>query len=287
MTQPFRILQQAAKRLADSLSAAAKHTPESRLGGPLGEAATKLTGAGLEARREFLTGIDLSTGTFRSFEVRHVESVPLTDSNEKVIGVCFPAQQDDAHHWVRWARAERRISDSHYSTKETVITPHPDEGRVLLHFPGKTQAPWDSGQGRPPTYVIAHGSPDGETTVRIRPEGEEASTIVLDRGPAFGRILAANTHYRLSIEENSRKTVNTNCYGDSAAEETAAELWKAGIDTDVYAFKTKIQYWSYGKDPHIEVSTLAAVAHSPAEEALLTDPITHYAPPGRKIADET
>ncbi|WP_040793420.1 hypothetical protein [Nocardia paucivorans] len=286
MTQPFRILQQATERLADKFLILAKNTPESHFGEPLREAASKLSGANLKARREFLTGIDPFTGTSRSFEIRHVESVPLADSNGKVIGVKFPAQQDNADNWVRWARAERRTSDIAYSTKEPVVTPHPDGGGSRWELPEARQAPWASGDGQPPTYVFTHGNPDGERIVRELSDSGETSDIRVD-GPTFGRILAANDHYRRAIEENSRITVDSTCYGDSSAEGMTAELWKAGIDTEVYAFKTTTYSWSIGSESHVDASTLSAITHSSAEEALLTDPITHYAPRDRKSADST
>ncbi|WP_328410996.1 hypothetical protein [Nocardia sp. NBC_00403] len=284
MTSPIRIMQNATKRVADGFLAVAKHTPESHFGAPLGEVATELGGADFASSRNILVGTDPLTGKSRSFEIGDIESFPLADSSGKVIGVGFPTRQDE--NWVNWARADQRWSDRCYSTSEPVAVENPDGSR-RLEFPEAKQAPWDSGEGQPPTYVFAHGTPDGEVAVRIPSESGETANILVDK-PSFGRILAANRHYRQAIEENSRKTVAAGCYADSAdAEAMASELWAAGIDTEVYAFKpaTATLWWNDPTNSRVAGSWLSATTSHPSEQELLTDPITHYAPSVRKIDD--
>ncbi|MGW1737388.1 hypothetical protein ACWCPQ_01110 [Nocardia sp. NPDC001965] len=132
-------------------------------------------------------------------------------------------------------RADFRVSDTYYSTQELVITPKPDGSGHRWNLPDPVPAPWDNGEPGPPTYVFAHGTPEGKTMVRIRTDDGNTADLLVDGG-SFGRILTANDHYRRAIDENSPTTVSSICYGDASANEMTAELWKAGIDTDVYAF---------------------------------------------------
>ncbi|WP_280454489.1 hypothetical protein [Nocardia brasiliensis] len=102
-------------------------------------------------------------------------------------------------------------------------------------------------------------------------------------GQAFGRILAANDHYRQAIETNSRTTVSGICYGDASAQCMAVQLWKSGIDTEVYSFKTGAYTFSIGSTAtKADASALTAVAYEPGDEQHFADPITHHAPPTRQ-----
>lgn len=254
--------------------------PEHSAGEPLREVAAELVGKDGDAVPEILRGTDFRTGMSHSFEIGTVESVPLRDSNGKLIGVKFPAQHDNVDSWVRWANADERTSDRGYGVGVPIVTPNPNGNGVNWELPDSRDAPWDTG-GQPPTYVFAHGIPDGTVLIRASSADSTSTDFAVD-GKNFGRILAANNHYRQAIEDNSQTTVSAICYGDASADQMTEQLWESGVDTDVFSFKVPTLNWSVGPTQiKGEASTLSVTASNPSEEQHLADPITHRVPPRR------
>ncbi|MFE9580556.1 hypothetical protein ACFYO1_29545 [Nocardia sp. NPDC006044] len=221
-------------------------------------------------------GIDIDSGAsaVRSFGLDSVESFPLVDRAGQVIGVKFTSHEDDIAAYEHWAGAKLRTSDSSLCIGMPDVIRHPDGDRIS--WAEVRPAPWDAG-GQPPTYLFAHGNADGTVDIRSK-SGDGTQTDVVVDGTTFGRVLAANSYYLHALEGNSLTTVSGICYGESLAEGMTEHLWEAGIETDVYSFKTAANIYSLGTSKaHAEVSTLAAVAVDPADEQHLADPITHRA----------
>lgn len=281
MTPPFQILQLAAGSMADSLLAAAKHTPERRVGEPL-RGTAKLVSADRDASHEIVMGRDALTGMPRPVKIQDVENHRLTDAAGKTIGVSFPSRQEHPDEWLKWARAKHRTSDRYYGTAEPfIVKSHPD-GSAQWEFSSNV-ALWDTG-GQPPTYVTAHGNSDGTVRVRVD-KGDGAPEDVVVEGGGFGRILVANSHFRRAIEENSTDTVPVICYGDASAAAVTEQLWKAGINADYYAFKEKVVTTTIESPTDVEASALWVEARNPADEESLANPVNHYASHHRSAGD--
>lgn len=270
MTQPSRILQEAVEGLARKCGNLASDPPVRRLGNRLRGIASKISGADRDTRREFLQGIDPSTETIHWFERNTPSNIPLKDSNGKVIGVKFLGEDDTPEPYVRWARAEDRRSDSIYTTGEPI---DPESGTLSISNP--TRAPWAS--DKPPAIVFAHSGPSGLTAIKVPRANAPSVELVVD-GRTFGRILAANDHYRQAVEGN-KPTVDARCNGAWSAPDVAKPVWQAGINTEWFAFKTTTCRWDSESDFPVSTSGLAAVADSPWEEIHLKNPITHLSPP--------
>ncbi len=139
-------------------------------------------------------GLDLRTGMRHEFGHSDVISEPMIDSQGKVIGPIFLSKPGDAQGLSRWARAEQRTSDEYYFEGRQV--PHPQAGQPVWFFDNPKPAPWADRTGRTPVYSFAHSSPDG-VAVNVRTALGE-TTVRVD-GATYGRILAANDHFRQAI----------------------------------------------------------------------------------------
>jgi hypothetical protein len=184
-------------------------------------------------RATTLAGTVLATGAPIEFSADRVQVIALRDSHDRVSGVSFPTQEDDAVRLPRWAGRPHRSSDVIYRS----------EGASGLPA-RRRMAPW---AGRTPFYVHAHSGPEHfEVTVLDRPVaassgiGPVGSSVVRVDGAVHGRLVAGNEHFRrAAAAEGTRPLVYLSCRAahpsGTAGALSAAQVHAGGHRGSVFA----------------------------------------------------
>jgi hypothetical protein len=213
-----------------------------------------------------LYGIDPKTGKRIPFQPGDVDSIPLHDSNGKLVGVSFPTKPADSTAVPQWASSNRK-SDSEYrparinpppaagpttpagapypprpgassggpaggpGPARTSRPPRPARPAPKWSFDPPQAAPW-AGAGTP-IYVHAHANPKH---FAVNVNGQ----MVLVDGTTHGQVIAGNQHYQQAAGANPNSPlVLMSCSSGkptgTAAGDAAAYLHSHGDGRDVYA----------------------------------------------------
>jgi hypothetical protein len=212
-----------------------------------------------------LYGIDPKTGKRIPFQPGDVQSIPLHDSNGKLIGVSFPTKPADSTAVPAWAASDRK-SDSEFRPARIAPpppaapttpagAPYPPRpsgatGGPTGAGPARTSRPprparpapkwsFDPAQATPwstagtPVYVHAHANPN-HFAVNVN-----GQTVLVD-GTTHGQVIAGNQHYQQAAGANPNSPlVMMSCSsakpGGTAAGSAAAYLHSHGDGRDIYA----------------------------------------------------
>ncbi len=227
-----------------------------------------------------LVGGDLRSGQFVRFRADDVVSVPLIDSQGKVIGVSFPSRRGDVSSKKRWARAKLRSSDQvHYAFWRE----NPEAKQPKWTFGRRRTAPWADTD---PVYAHAHA--DSRTFHVSVKTGRWGSKPVQIDGPTYAKLLAANKHLAQALDARPGPLVLLSCSparpGGSAAASMSRHLHsETQIDRDVYAATGDVmtQTWRSRED----VSSVGVEVDSSVGDTAETLWEVHRAPRGDSVPD--
>jgi hypothetical protein len=185
-----------------------------------------------------LQGVDRQ-GNRVSFSPGDVQSVPLHDSNGRLIGVSFPTKPTDSTNVPRWA-GMNRTSDSQFSSATKPPPPQTPSGPApSWSFQPPQTAPWAT--SGTPVYVHAHANQNiFAVNVNTGTAAAPNWTTVRIDGTTHGQVIEGNQYFQQAAGANPNSPLvmmscNSARPGGSAASDAAAYLHGHGENRDIYA----------------------------------------------------
>ena len=185
-----------------------------------------------------LHGTDLN-GNPVTFTPGQVQSVPLRDSNGRLVGVSFPTKAADPVDVPQWAGMNNRTSDQYYLPAKQTPSATPGGAPTWSWQPGPQTTPWAN--AGTPVYVHAHADPTGyDVQVNTGTAANPNWQVVGIDGTTHGHVIAGNQYYQQAAGANPNSPlVMMSCSaakpGGTAAADAAAALHAGGDTHDVYA----------------------------------------------------
>ncbi|MEU7765438.1 hypothetical protein AB0B25_10010 [Nocardia sp. NPDC049190] len=169
-----------------------------------------------------------------------IHSIPILGPGRKPMGVSFPSHPRDPFGVLEWSRAGLGRVAGNYGFEVGGPTVHGNFERRFGRGP-RLQALWsDKAKSEAMLFSLAYAGPDGYS-ISVD-TGRTMKRLPVD-GYNFGRILAANDHFREALRAEPKSLliqISSSPAAGSAARESARALHEAGIQLDVYASRESV-----------------------------------------------